>query len=157
MAGYTFRKVKCTDPCDPKGIMTRQLALLVQTRSKAPNMKTHMNKQLGWLPEPTLVNPVRMVNEITADTVIQNIHVTDPIFGNQVVQYITNVEPAVRINTTHDRDEVEALWAKSIRVPNYTSGQARANPHFKPGEVKLDGARSDFTVQTQRPNPPIPC
>jgi hypothetical protein len=150
MAAPTFRKVNCIDPCDPKGIMTRQLALLVQTHAKPPNIMTHLHKRLGWLAEPTLVNPVRMVNEITADTVIQNIHVIDPVFGNQIVQYITNIEPAVRFNTSHDRKEIEALWSKSVRVSNYTPGQARANPHFKPGEVKLDGARSDFTVHILR-------
>jgi hypothetical protein len=146
MAYYTFRKVNCVDPCDPNGIMTRQLALLIQTNSAPPSTNTNLSRPVGWLAEPTLVNPVSMVKKITADTVIQQIHVIDPVFGDQILQYITDVEPSVRFSASNDRKVIEALWAKSVPAPKYTPGQARANPHFTPGEVKLDGARSDFTV-----------
>ena len=146
MAFYTFRKVNCVDPCDPDGIKTRQLALLIQTHPAPSPTNTNLSRPVGWLAEPTLVNPVRMVKKITADTVIQQIHVIDPVFGDQILQYITDVEPSVHFSVSNDRKGIEALWAKSVPAPKYTPGQARANPYFTPGEVKLDGARSDFTV-----------
>lgn len=146
MASYSFRKVNCIDPCDPNGMMSRNLALLVQSAPAPPNAKTNMSKSNGWQPEPILVNPVKMVDEITANTCIQRIHVIDRVFGNQFVQFIMDQEPLVRFDVSYDKNEISALWPRAIRVPKYFPGQARAVLPYKPGEVKLDGARSDFTV-----------
>lgn len=127
--------------------MHRQLALLVQVGPTPRNTNTNMSISLGWRPEPILVNPVRMVDEITADTCNQKIHVIDPIFGSQLLQYITDQQPLVCFDASNDRNEITALWAQAVRVPSYAPGQARATAYFTPGEVKMDGARSDFAVR----------
>lgn len=128
--------------------MTRQLALLVQAYPPALQTERDVPTPLGWLPEPSLVNPLRLVAQITENTVIQNIQVVDPVFGHQTVQYITTVEPSVSYNTSNNKETIKALWEISVPAPTYSPGQARANPHFTPGVVRLDGARSDFTVRT---------
>lgn len=146
MASYAFRKVDCVDPCDARGFMTRQLALLVVTHSAPNQTDTNDERPLGWLPESILVNPVRIVDKITEDTVIQNIQVIDPVFGHQIVQYITNRVPIKCFNTSDNQDEIKALWQKAKLSPVYIPGSARASTTFTPNEVMLDGTRSDFTV-----------
>jgi hypothetical protein len=154
MASYAFRKVNCVDPCDPSGILNRQLALLVQSNSAPLQADTNIPSPLYWLPEPILANPVKIIDKITADTVIQSIQVIDPVFGNQIVQYITNIVPKKCFNTSNNKEAIKALWEKSIPAPPYTPGLARASLHFTPGEVKLDGSRSDFTVRSSIPPSP---
>lgn len=148
MATFLFRKVNCVDPCDPNRLMHRQVTLLVQTVQGPRNPKANMSVSLGWKPEPILVNPVRMVDVAAADTVIQNIHVIDPVFGNQLVQYIIRKTAEVcDFNTSTDKNAIQALWWRAVRAPAYAPGQARAMWQYKPGEIMIDGARSDFVVR----------
>ena len=147
MATLVWRKVNCVDPLDPNRLSHRQVSLLVQTEPGPRNTKTHMSVPVGWKPEPRLLSAVRMVDAIAADTVIQNIHVIDPVFGNQLVQYITQMTSKVcDFNMSSDQKEINELFWQAVRAPEYTPGQARATLPYKPGEITMDGARSEFVV-----------
>ena len=112
-----FRKVLCVDPCDPKGLKTRRVCLLVQSDPcSLRNAKVEISQPSAWKSEPKLVNPVRLVDSIETDTIVQEIHVIDPAFGNQLLQYITArepIKPGMEIpegNISTDSNLVGSLW-----------------------------------------------
>jgi hypothetical protein len=157
MADPTHQKVLCIDPCDPQGTKQRYVSLLIQPVKHFRGAKASPSVELGWKPEPTLINPVRMIDQIDENTIIRKIHVIDPKFGNQIVHYITPKDTA---NETHqianmyintDKTAIQALWPHAVRSPEYIPGQGRTTPTlyadlYKDGEVYMNGTRSEFAA-----------
>lgn len=150
MAEPNFQKVLCVDPYDPQGIKHRWISLLIQTGKPFRGAQASPSISLGWNPQPTLVSPVRMIDEVNENTIIRNIQILDPKYGNMIVQYITSHDPDEKFSDasiTTDKNEIGALWFKAVRAPKYEPGQARAAPAlYKDGEIYMDGTRSDFVA-----------